>query len=56
MIVCIITEILYLSAVFALLTKNTEAHDSKTNRIQVAPFSVQTVEQAPLQSSEYNFY
>lgn len=56
MIVSIITKILYLGAVFALLTKNTEARDDKANAIQVAPFSIQTVEQAPLQSSEYNFH
>lgn len=52
MIVCIMIEIVYLCAVFALLTKNLGACGAKRNRIQVAASSMQTVGQAPLQSSD----
>lgn len=55
MIVCIMIEIVYLSAVLALLTKTSGACGGKRNRIQVVFSSMQTVEQTPLQSSECNF-
>lgn len=55
MMVCIMIKIAYLSAIFALLSKNSGACGDKKNKIQVAASSMQTVEQAPLQSSECNF-
>ena len=48
MIVGIMIEIVYSSAVFALLTKNSGVCGDKRNRIQVGSSSMQMVEEALL--------